>query len=200
MALMMVAGSVAIWTRQGGLSRLAKAMVLGAALAAALGAGTAFAKDAATLLGIRFPSTVAGFAYQETTNYESKKPGLGYSVYYRHGDQWADVYVYTLGRGNIAQAYDPAASKAQYKQAAGDITEAAARGYYRSAEALGSYPAPSFECGRFSIVGKAGESNDSILCVTTRKGKFLKLRLTGPQGKLSGPSIDGFISAWAKDQ
>ena len=108
--------------------------------------------------------------------------------------------VYTLGRGNIAQAYDPAASKAQYKQAAGDITEAAARGYYRSAEALGSYPAPSFECGRFSIVGKAGESNDSILCVTTRKGKFLKLRLTGPQGKLSGPSIDGFISAWAKDQ
>ena len=200
MALMVVAGSVATRTRQGGLGWLATVLVLGAAIAVVLGTGTANAKDAATLLGIRFPSTVAGFAYQETTNYESKKPGLGYSVYYRRGDQWADVYVYTLGRGNIAQAYDPAASKAQYKQAAGDITEAAARGYYRSAEALGSYPAPSFECGRFSIVGKAGESNDSILCVTTRKGRFLKLRLSGPLGKLSGPTIDGFIGAWVKDQ
>ena len=200
MALMMVAGSVAMRIRQGGLGRLAKVVVLGAAIASALGAGTAFAKDAATLLGVGFPSNVAGFAYQETTNYESKQRGLGYSVYYRHGDQWADVYVYTLGRSDIPRAYDQAASKAQYEQAAGDIREAAAKGYYRSAKALGSYPAPGFACGRFGIVSKAGDTNDSILCVTTRKGRFLKLRLSGPEGELSGPSIDSFIGAWVKDQ
>ena len=170
---------------------------LGALAALAL-ASPALAKDADIRLGLHFPANVAGFAFQETTDYESKAPGLGYSAYYRNGGTWADVYVYDLRRKDIPQAYDEAASKAQYGQAAGDITAAAKQGIYQSAGAAGPLSEPGFVCGRFSIVSKAGEANDSVLCVRTWQGKFLKVRLSGPAGTLAGKTIDRFMSAWAK--
>jgi len=57
---------------------------------------------------------------------------------------------------------------------------------------------PGFVCGRFAIVDKDGNDQDSVLCVRTWQGKFLKVRLTGPKGGLDDTTIDRFISAWSK--
>ena len=173
------------------------AMVLAAAFASML-PGSAFAKDAAVLLGLHFPADVAGFGFQETTDYESRQKGLGYSAYYRQGDKWADVYVYDLTRQDIPQGYDAAASKAQYDQAAGDIAAAAKQGIYRSAAPAGALSEPGFVCGRFAIVDKNGNANDSVLCVKTWQGRFLKVRLSGPKGSLAAKTVDRFVSAWSK--
>jgi len=172
------------------------AMVLAVALVGAM-PGSACAKDAAVLLGLHFPADVAGFAFQETTDYESRQKGLGYSAYYRQDEKWADVYVYDLTRKDIPQAYDAAASKAQYKQAAGDIAAAAKQGIYRSAAPAGALSEPGFVCGRFAIVDKNGTANDSVLCVRTWQGKFLKVRLSGPKGSLAAGTVDRFMGAWS---
>jgi hypothetical protein len=168
------------------------------------GAGAAQAEGGATLLGMRFPARVASFAFQDTTDYESRSAGGGYSAKYLNGREWADVYVYTLGRSNIPQTYESGFSKTQYEQAASVIPKAAQMGAYRSAKPLKAFSLPArgtprFDCGRFAIVSKEGQANDSVLCVTNRNGKFIKVRLSGPKGSLTNAEVSGFITPWLRD-
>jgi len=185
-----------------GLARLA---AVAASLGLALAVTAAEARPRVSLLGHDFPETVAGFTLQDTTDYESKARGLGYSVYYRKGAQWADVYIYALGRDDIPARYDEATSQEQFVQASEDIQNAAKAGMYRKASLRGAFTVPEsgtprLDCARYDLVDREGEPHDSILCVTNQRGKFLKIRLSGPPGSLPPEAANRFLKPWLGDR
>lgn len=164
----------------------------------------ATAKGSVTLLGQKFPSSVAGYKGQGSRDFESRTPGLGYSYRYQRGPrQWADVYVYDKRRSDLPERYDATVSSAELAAATGDIARAAQVGAYRSATPRGEFSVPAsgqprLDCASFLLVAPDGEERDSIACLTNRSGKFIKVRLDGPRGSLTPKTVSAFLQAWVK--
>ncbi len=175
-------------------------------LMAAAGALSAEAKPArkiaATYFGEQFPTEVAGFRYVRTTDFETRRPGMGYGIRYQRGPKlWADVFVYDFRRKDIPESYDEKISYAELDLVGKGIAKAVEIGAYRSATANGSFAVPAtgtprLNCDRFQIAPPTGEERDSIACVTNRGSRFVKIRLDGPKGSLGGAPIQAFLKAW----
>lgn len=173
-----------------------------AAVCAALVTSMAAAREAS--IETNFPPKVAGFVRSGLTDSESRRPGFGWSANYRKGMISADVFAYTLGRSDIPAGYDRQAAQDQLAQAGREIKAAVEKDIYRLAEAgralvISSDDSPDrLDCNRYTIVTQNSEHFDTLVCVTTRDGKFLKLRLIGPEGRLNNASITPFLQAWLR--
>ena len=173
-----------------------------AAVCTALAASMAAAREAS--IETNFPPKVAGFVRSGLTDSETRRPGFGWSASYRKGMISADVFAYTLGRSDIPAGYDGQATQDQLAQAGREIKAAVDEDVYRLAEAgralvISSDDSPDrLDCDRYNIVTQNSEHFDTLVCVTTRDGKFLKFRLVGPEGRLNNASITPFLQAWLR--
>ena len=143
-------------------------------------------KVTATFPGERFPAQVAHLRFTGARDYGSRSPGPGYSARYERGSrQWADVYVYDLGRRDIPDQYDDKTSYAELESIKLDIAKVVQMGTYRSAAPTGSFAIPvhgvaRLNCDHFFIVAADVEQRASIASLTNRAGKILEIRFDSP--------------------
>jgi hypothetical protein len=161
-------------------------MIRIAALLALLVA-TPAAAEPLTLSGFAFPDRVGDFARAAVQDYEKKQPGLGQGVAYTNGPWLANVYVYDMRRTSIPD--DPASDvlKSQFAQAQDDVHASARQGRWLKVELKRTfmYPEggpPRFNCADYKLRTRENTEVDSVLCVGAAKNKFMKFRVTGPQG------------------
>ena len=162
-------------------------VVAGALGACAVEAKNPGRKVTATFLGQRFPAQVAGLRFTGARGYESRSPGQGYWARYERGPrQWADVYVYDLGRRDIPDQYDEKTSYGELESIKLDVAKAVQMGTYRGATPTGSFAilvhgVARLNRDRFFIVAPDIEQRASIASVTNRAGKILEIRFDSPK-------------------
>lgn len=156
--------------------------------------------------GFDFPAEVAGFTRGPRTDYESRAPGLGYSVVYTNGRWKADIYVYDAGVATIPDGASSPAVAGQLAQAAGDVRTAVAQGVYRGSEDRGAVRLPGeagakLACRAFTIDHPALGPTESLLCLTGLRGQFVKFRLSGPAAKQPPKAeAERFMTGWLDRQ
>lgn len=154
--------------------------------------------------GLSIPDRVGGLVYARTVDFESKSPGLGYSLRFDGRPGWmVDVYLYDLGLRSISADAESEVMRKQMAQARGDVFELGKRGTYAKVTDMGDFTVPAtgklrFICSSFSYL--RGEHVDidaeSYLCLSSWNNKFVKVRMTAPKGTLSRSDATGFVQAW----
>ncbi|HEY3431576.1 MAG TPA: hypothetical protein VGK09_03405 [Rhodocyclaceae bacterium] len=102
------------------------------AVAIFLGASLAVAEPIVNVsTGLSFPDSIAGYERVGVTDFESKKPGVGFSYTYRSAEGVsASIYVFNLQLAQIPSDIDSPLIAAVRKAATDDIAQVAAtRGY-----------------------------------------------------------------------
>jgi hypothetical protein len=151
--------------------------------------------------GLSFPARVGGFGRGSSHEFEKTRPGLGYSVKYSRRPWYADIYIYDLGRRSIPDDPQSALVKAQFEQARGDILAAQKSGRYQNVTLVSAYAISDangrqrFNCGKFTLTRDKSE-NDSYLCVTSWRNKFVKFRISVPAKNGNDRLARSFIESW----
>jgi hypothetical protein len=156
------------------------------------------------IYGLSIPDKVGGLVYRQTVEYESKSPDLGYGLRFSGRPGWiVDVYIYDLGLKTIPVDVESSIIKNQLKQAKGDVFELGKRGTYANVADRGDFTIPDdgkarFICSSFSYL--RGERVDigveSYLCLSSWNNKFVKVRMTAPNGTMSRSDATDFVKAW----
>ena len=181
-----------------------------AAAALLLSAATAFAqespKEPTRIYGLAIPERVGGLVHGQPVDYETKAPGLGYSLRFSGQPGWVvDVYLYDMGLKAIPDDIESGIVKGQLASAKGDIVELGRRGSYGNVTELDEFSVTEggktgFRCASFSYL--RGERKDmevsSYVCLTSWSNKFVKLRITAAKGQLSRGDLTDFAKAWIR--
>jgi hypothetical protein len=144
--------------------------------------------------GITFPVTLGPLALKSTGAFD--KPELGVEIMYQAaGDApqaRAHIFVYDLGKKNLAAGADSEDAKAAFEQAKGDIAAMATSGRYKALKLVSEKPyalkagnkaVPMLSAAyQYTFVPdptKGGQERavTSHLFLTVYKGQFLKVRL-----------------------
>ena len=160
--------------------------------------GAAAAQQSVAYFGLQFPKAIAGAQIGEPHDFESKSPGLGYSVNYRLSGGWIDVYIYDLRRSSIPDDATSEPVKGQLLQATRDVfnrkgaTNIKAKLRYAL---LDDTAHVRFLCTSFAL-SEQGAPLDSYLCVTSWKNKFVKFRMSARRRAGSDAVFHDFMKAW----
>jgi len=160
------------------------------------------AHAAVTYFGLTFPDAVAGARLGKVTDFEKTDPGLGYGVRYEKPGWIIDIYLYDDKVGPIPADLDSDVVQRQLKQAQGDIAELQRRGTYANVLLKRSYVLrdaagqPRFLCADYTFMRKDMGNLDSVLCLTTWNGRFVKFRLTVAEHADSAREAAAFVTAW----
>ncbi len=164
----------------------------------------AFAQDSATIYGLTIPAQVGGLTHGQPVDYETKSPGLGYSLRFASRPGWmVDVYIYDFQLRSIPADLGSGAVKDQFARARGDIFELGRRGSYANVQEKGEFVVARdgktrFICSTFGYL--RGEKRDidvdSFLCLTSWNDKFVKIRMTAARGAMSRADAVSFVGAW----
>ena len=147
--------------------------------------------------GFAFPETLAGFAFQDRTEFPTDD--AGYSVTYRHETPIvADVYIYDGGRSAIADGHDSGPVLEEYKQAMDGVFDAARMGRYANVTVKRATVFPPTEVkdvgGRwqstlfsYDLTPEEGRRVPvmSEVYVRASRDRFVKVRMTFPASKLN---------------
>jgi hypothetical protein len=97
-----------------------------AAAALLLSAATAPAQEPTRIYGLTIPERVGGLVHGQPVDYETKSPGLGYSMRFSGPPGWVvDVYIYDLGLKTIPDDIGSGIVKGQLADVKGDIANSA---------------------------------------------------------------------------
>jgi hypothetical protein len=177
-----------------------------AAAALLLAAAVALAQEPTKIYGLPIPERVGGLIHGQPVDYETKSPGLGYSLRFSGPPGWiVDVYIYDLGLKTIPDDLESGIVKSQLATAKGDIVELGRRGTYADVTELDGFAIADggktgFLCSTFSYLRGERKEMDvtSYLCLTSWSNKFVKMRMTAAKGLLSRTEATDFIKAWIK--
>jgi hypothetical protein len=161
----------------------------------------AFGGEPVSFFGLSFPEQIQGAPRGETRDFETTKPGLGYSTVYPHDDWTANVYVYDLGRGAISESLSSPEITEQFNQATGDIVVV---GLYRDIVVGPRFiirdrsGAHRFICGTFTFTHPEAGPARSALCLTSWRNKLVKIRLTASDPSDVRSLMQAFAGAWMR--
>lgn len=174
------------------------AIVAGLVLAWLAGAR---ADDAIELAGVRFPAFVDRLARAEQTDYEARQSGLGIAVGYRGANVLATVYIYDKHVQGIPGNPATPIVRKELDTALDEIQQVVRAGRYKAATVK----------RRYEIAGPGGlvlyiaaqltldqgpQHLDSFVFVTTRPGKFFKVRYTTTAHDGSVQEAEHFALSW----
>jgi hypothetical protein len=122
--------------------------------------------------GLVFPFEIGWLHFDKSENNELDAPGLGHSLNYKAPGVACSVCVYDRGLANIPDDVAGAVVQNEFEKALRDIDA------HRPDLAACSDQPPRQDClERYYRVGDAGHQA-SLLCLTTSRRRFIKLRVT----------------------
>lgn len=181
---------------------VAIALVAMAAVAAVPSSAEAQAGKKLKRLGVDFPMRIGGSKRLEHTNFEKRAPGLGHGVKYEAPGWTINLFVYDKQKKSIPDGVESPAVTVEFEQAKGDIFTAEKKGVYTDVTLNREYlltdlaGSHRFQCAGFGFVHKTRGDVDSFLCVTSRLGKFIKLRATADRRDGSDLAFRQYMGAW----
>lgn len=133
--------------------------------------------------GIWLPTELGGFERGPIYDNEAQMPGLGITVAYSAPGVKATVFVYDLRNRSLPEGIDNAVVKEHSQQALADILSV-----HSNVSVLEPLAPATGSCSNFLRVklsyvergGGSGEVIHSYLYLGTRRGSFVKLRLSYP--------------------
>ena len=155
------------------------------------------------LAGVDMPEMLAGLRRGDIRDYEVEEAGLGQSVaYYGPEHMTATVYMYDRRQAGLRDEGGRLA-KAERDTALDDIAAFVRRGTYDGADLVskGDYRpsrSPLVFASAWVRLVKNGMRSDSFVYVTVAQGKFLKIRITGPERAGNDAAADAFAGAVAQ--
>ncbi len=180
-----------------------------AVIAVLVSAAAGFAQETTpeklkVIYGLSIPDRVGSLVYGRSVDFESKSPGLGYSLRFGGRPGWmVDVYLYDLGQRTIPADVESDVIRNQLAQARGDVFELGKRGTYANVTDKGDFKVPAtgkprFICASFNYLrgDRVDIDVDSFLCLSSWRDKFVKVRMTAPKGSLSRSDATEFVQAW----
>lgn len=144
-----------------------------------------------------FPTRIAGMARVGMQEYGV--PELGFSVRYVSPDKvsWADIYIYDKGL-DLGSAASASHADNEIRSSLGDVKTLVERGVYKDA----SY-GPIAREGKFATVHIRADIHNrrtaSILAMAVHNSKFVKLRLSTPDGPKSLAVQSSFLNALSRE-
>jgi hypothetical protein len=161
------------------------------------------AQQPATIYGLAIPDQVGGLSHGAVADFESKAPGLGYSLRFLRSNWTVDVYIYDFQLKLIPADLESPTMQNQIARAKGDIFKLEGRGVYSSVEQteefkVGDVGKTPFACSAFSYArgDKKDQESESYLCLTSWNNKFVKIRMTAAKGEMSRADLTNFVEAW----
>ena len=161
--------------------------------------------------GITFPATLGSLALKATNKFD--KPELGVEIAYQAaGDAAAraHIFVYDLGKKDLAAGIESDDAKAAFEQAKADVAAMEKSGRYKDFKTVSEKPytlkaggktvpmlSAVFQYTFMPEAGKGGQERavTSHLLLTVYKGQFLKVRFMAPAGPKADEALQGFLSA-----
>jgi hypothetical protein len=166
--------------------------------------GTVAAAEDLKLLGLTIPQRVAGLPREAPVDYETKHPGLGYSVQFRRQGWRIDVYIYDARRKSIPDDPRSAVVKGQLENARREIFEMQRGARYRNVEIRRNYIVERNRTTRFVCSALTFHHNgtdvdvDSFVCVSSWNNRFIKIRMTTARGgATTSADAQTFVEAWS---
>lgn len=173
------------------------ALIMGAA---ATWAGPALASI--TVFGFKAPDEVAGFRYNDSTNFERSKPGEGYGLDYSQPGWKLDVFIYDLRRSAIPDDVNSAIVRAEFERSREDAFLAHPRGLYAQVYLRRNFTVEDpgkrtrFQCAAFYLTRDGAKPQDGYLCVTAWNNKFIKFRMTTLSDRENERIARSYMAAW----
>jgi hypothetical protein len=168
-----------------------------------LSAIAASAQQPVSIYGLTIPERVGGLTRGQTNDYESKSPGLGYSLRFSwRPNSFVDAYIYDMQLKSIPDSLESAVMREHFIGVKEDVYELERRGGYANVRAQGEFTVGRsggrFVCATFSYLRgeKRDMDVDSYLCLTSWNNKFVKLRMTALKGVMSRADAESFAEAW----
>lgn len=130
-----------------------------------------------------FPAELAGFTRGSQIDFESKEPGLGIGIPYLGPDIKVTVYVYDYRIPDLPEGIGSDAARAQARAAEDAILVVNRDAMVLSTQAPGSGHCSSFLQAKYSFAdpqGPPGRTAHTYLYLGSRKGNFVKVRITYP--------------------
>lgn len=156
--------------------------------------------------GIPLPETMGNFKRTKVIDNELENPGLETTVYYNTPGMKATLYIYNMGKKNIANGIDSQFIKDSFEGAKNDVKEAARLEYYKLTSELSSRSSHLIlesKCipvlvAEFSYQDK-GQEFSSWLYMTGYKNQIIKLRVSHYKADkdLADPIHQDFLKAVA---
>lgn len=125
----------------------------------------------------------AGWQWRKlgSKDYEPQVAGLGQSFHYESQAGWADVFRYSMNRGEWKEGRSDPGFAAHFKQAMSDIAKTAQQGAYSKLQLFSvvdvTIDGQDFRHATFTYEAR-GRSIESHLLLTARNGKLLKYRIS----------------------
>jgi hypothetical protein len=182
--------------------RFRSAVLIVALAACAAATDAAVANPAVTVFGFKAPEEVAGFRYNDSTNFERAKPGEGYGLDYSQPGWKLDVYIYDLKRNAIPDDAKSAIVRAEFERSREDAFLAQPRGLYSQVYLRRNFtiddPAKRtrFQCAAFFLRRDGAMPQDGYLCVTSWNNKFIKFRMATLSDKSNETAARKFMAEW----
>jgi hypothetical protein len=182
--------------------RAGLAALIVALAAAAAATAPAVAEPAATVFGLKAPDEVAGFRFNDSTNFERSKPGDGYGLDYSQPGWKLDVFIYDLKRNAIPDDAKSAIVRAEFERSREDVFLAHPRGLYSQVYLRRNFTVDDpgkrtrFQCAAFYLRRDGAKAQDGYLCVTSWNNKFIKFRMTTLSDKGNEASARKFMAEW----
>jgi len=131
--------------------------------------------------GIELPAQLAGFRRGSVTDNEATSPSLGLTIAYGAPGIKATVFVYNSGIQRLPEGTNNVTVHAQAQQALQDITNAYSGVHILEPLAPGPGSCANFLRAKVSYKDKRPDATEllhSFLYIGSRKGNFLKVRLS----------------------
>lgn len=154
------------------------------------------ASEGRTFFGLTFPETIEGARSGAFNDYETTDPGYGYSVQYSRPGWNMTVYIYDLGLSVIPSNVESGPILDAFEQAKKEIALRFNGVDPRREFTASKDGGPKFLCASYTVQTSA--VLESLLCVTSRKDKFVKFRVTGKRTETSDIEAQEFVAAWSK--
>jgi hypothetical protein len=137
--------------------------------------------------GLVLPYEIGWIHFDNVTDNEPVAPGLGQSIAYGAPGIKATVYVYDRGRGDIPTNASAAVAKDEFRAAISDLMT-----LNPDARLLGDVMESAVTILQKFVV----DENLSVVALTVRRGKFVKLRITFVQDPLLVELVERSLAAF----
>ncbi|KAB2920121.1 MAG: hypothetical protein F9K29_02835 [Hyphomicrobiaceae bacterium] len=164
-------------------------------------ASSAAASEPVQFYGLDLPQEIAGSRRGKVHDFEKTQRGLGYGAEYVRPDWTTNIYIYDRQKTSLPDDVQSDAIRGELEEAKGDVRRSAK--YSRvelKREFLVRDPRGKarVSCAMFDVTTKDPARNDTFVCLSSWRHKFVKFRLSTQPRADSESAARAYLETWIR--